>query len=336
VSALSPTAPSLIAPEIWRIELPTPWAVGSVNVYLIVDDPLTLIDTGPLFDPARAVLEASLESIGYGLEQLRRVIVTHQHLDHGGMAHLLAERSGAELCALDALVDWFATYPASIESEDEFAERVLRRHGASDQALAALAEFNRDARGHGAPATITMPVFHGDVLEFGTRRLQVLHRPGHSPSDTVFHDAERRTLFGGDHLLAHVRSSALLAPPLDGAEVHVRPRAFVRYLESLATTEAMDLELILPGHGDPITDHGALIESRLSRYRVTAERLASLLGPEPRTASQLAVAMRPHEGENVSFSALCDVLGHLDLLLEQGVAIEYDGLIKRFALRGGD
>jgi glyoxylase-like metal-dependent hydrolase (beta-lactamase superfamily II) len=335
VSTVSPTAPFLIAPDIWRIELPTPWPVGPVNVYLIEDDPLTLVDSGPLWDVARAVLEASLEAIGYRLEQLRRVIVTHQHLDHGGLARVLSDRSGAEVCALDALVDWFATYPASIESEDHFAGRLLRRHGASDPALAALAEHNRDARSHGAPVTVTTPIRQGDVLEFAGRRLQVLHRPGHSPSDTVLHDAERGTLFGGDHLLPHVRSSVVLAPPLDGSEVHIRPRAFLDYLASLAATQAMDLELVLPGHGEPIADHRALIADRLRRYQATTERVAALLTPEPVTASQLAVAMWPHGGENVSFFAVCDVLGHLDLLLDQGVAIEHDGPVKRFASRAG-
>jgi glyoxylase-like metal-dependent hydrolase (beta-lactamase superfamily II) len=326
------TAPSLTAPGIWRIELPTPWPpVGPVNAYLIDDEPLTLVDTGPLWGVTLKALEDSLATIGYRVDDLGRVIVTHQHLDHFGLAQTLVGRSGAELYALDAVVDWFASYPTSIASEDDFAVRVLSRHGASEQALAVMMEENIAIRAFGAVARITHPVTEGDVLEFAGRTLKVMHRPGHSPSDTLFHDAEHGTLLGGDHLLNHRRSIPVMAPPLNGSEVHVRPRAFVQYLESLKATRAMELECVLPGHGDPITDHQALIDDRLRRNDRATDKVAALLTSDLVTASDLALAIRG--GEDVSFFALCEVLGHLDRLLDQGVAIEDDGPIKRFARR---
>jgi glyoxylase-like metal-dependent hydrolase (beta-lactamase superfamily II) len=259
------------------------------------------------------------------------VIVTHQHLDHGGQARTLVSRSGAELCALEGLVEWFATYPLSLEAEDHFAERVLRRHGAAEQALQAISAENLEVRNFGEPATVTHPLREGDVLEFAGRRLRVHHRPGHSPSDTVFEDEQDGVLLAGDLLLDHVRSSALLSPPLDGSEVHVRPRAFAQYLESLEATMAMDLSIVLPGHGSPIADHRALITQRLRRYDQTTEKLAALLSDEPLTASQLAVGLKGTIPSPASFFVLCEVLGHLDRLLDAGIATEVDASVKRFA-----
>jgi glyoxylase-like metal-dependent hydrolase (beta-lactamase superfamily II) len=307
-----------------------------VNIYLIDDDPLTLIDAGPYWDLSLGVLEDALRALGRPLHRIERVVITHQHLDHFGLAQTLVDRSGADLVALDAVAEWFASYPTSIELEDDFAARVLRRHGASELTLEDMALYNLEARAFGAPATVTHPVEDGDVLEFAERTLHVLHRPGHSPSDTLFHDPERGLLLGGDHLMHHVRSIPIITAPLDGSEVHVRPRAYVQYLESLRATRTMDLELVLPGHGDPVTDHRALIDERLRRNDIATDRVAALLTPELSTASELALALRGGNGGPLSFFALCDVLGHLDRLLDSGVAVEHDGPVKQFALRTDD
>jgi glyoxylase-like metal-dependent hydrolase (beta-lactamase superfamily II) len=329
------TRPSLSAPGIWSIALPTPWAVGPVNVYLIDDEPLTLVDTGPHSPTALAALGEALNTLGRKLDDVERVIVTHQHIDHGGQAQTVVDRSGAELCALDGLVEWLGTYPASLEAEDELAARMLRRHGASEEALEAVWALNIEARLCGLPAAVTHPLSDGDVLEFANRRLRVLHRPGHSPSDTVFHDEQQGVLLAGDVLLNHVRSSALIAPPLDGSEVHVRPRAFAQYLESLRAIGAMELDVVLPGHGEPVRNPRDVITERLLSYDRTTEKVADLLSREQLTASELAIGLKGRVPEAVSFFALCEVLGHLDRLLDAGTAIEVDAAgVKRFARAG--
>src|SRR5206468_931161 len=120
------------------------------------------------------------------------------------------------------------------------------------------------------------------------RALEVHFRPGHSPSDTVFLDAERKILLGADHLLAHISSNPLISR-LPGSEE--RPQSLVVYLESLRRTRAMDLDLVLPGHGDPITDHRTLIDERFELHRRRAEKLYDLIAERSRTAYELAQAM---------------------------------------------
>ncbi len=313
------------------IEIATPWPVGPVRVYLIEDDPLTLIDAGQRSDEALAELEAGLAEAGHTVEDLERIVITHQHIDHSGAAASLAERSGAELCALDSLATWMERYPASLDDEDEFATSILRAHGV----IARDAERGSHRGGHdyGAPAAEVRRLRAGDALEFAARRLQVLFRPGHSPYDTVLYDEEAGVLFGGDHVL-HWPSTPILAPPVDGEARNGRPRAFAQYLASLRATAALEIDTILPGHGEPVLDHRATIAAPVRALR--ADHRADRGGRSPRAAhggrdrhrARRATCRPAH-----AFFVLCEVLGHLDQLIDEGAVVEHrngDG-VSRFA-----
>ena len=166
-------------------------------------------------------------------------------------------------------------------------------------------------------------------LRLRDRTLEVLYRPGHSPSDTVFHDARRRVLIGGDHLLAAISSNPLIARPAGGGE---RTQALVVYLESLRRTRAMDLDLVLPGHGDPVVDHRGLIDTRLALHERRAAKLERLIGERPRTAHELAHSLWGEVALTQAFLTLSEVLGHTDLLVNAGRAREQQSAgIVRFA-----
>src|SRR3954449_7337758 len=85
------------------LPIPTPFAVGRVNCWLIDDDPLTLLDTGPNSGKALDELERALPADGRRVEDLERIVISHQHMDHEGLVDILARRSGAEVAALDQL-----------------------------------------------------------------------------------------------------------------------------------------------------------------------------------------------------------------------------------------
>ena len=85
------------------LAVPTPFQVGRVNAYLIEDSPLTLVDSGPNSAKAIDELEQALAARGHAIEDIELLVVTHQHMDHFGLASILARRSGAEVAALDVL-----------------------------------------------------------------------------------------------------------------------------------------------------------------------------------------------------------------------------------------
>ena len=183
------------------LSIPTPFMVGRVNCYLIEDDPLTLVDTGPNSGKALDELERALAEHSHRIEDLERIVITHQHIDHLGLVDILARRSGAEVCALDLLVPLIEDFGAEAERNDELAEALMLRHGIPRDVVTALRSVSRSFRAWGGSTKVTRPLADGSELAFAGRTLEVLHRPGHSPSDTLFHDRERREVIGGDHLI---------------------------------------------------------------------------------------------------------------------------------------
>jgi len=317
------------------LPVPTPFAVGRVNVYLVEDDPLTLVDTGPNSGTSLTTLEAALAEHGHTVEDLERIVVTHQHIDHIGLVQILADRSGAEVVALEALKPWLETYREGMEAEDAFSEAIMARNGIPQDVRMALRSVSVAFRAWGAAATVTQTVRDGDTIEFADRSWTVLHRPGHTPSDTIFHDAQRAELIAGDHLIRHISSNPLISRPLGGGDATERPQALVIYMQSLAQTREMDLTRVLPGHGEEIHDHRDLIDERFRMHERRARKMLKLIAERPRTAYELAQAMWGNVAVTQAYLTLSEVLGHVDLLLNDGQVAEItddDGVV-RFASR---
>lgn len=326
-------AERVLAAGIHRIAVPTPFLVGRVNTYLVEDDPLTLVDSGPNSATSLTELEHGLAALGHAVEDLGRLVVTHQHLDHTGLVAILAGRSGAEVCALAALAPWLAAYEESAEADDAFAEAVMERHGIPEDLRLGLRALTRGFRAWGGGARVDTPLAPGATLAFRDRAWTVHHRPGHSPSDTVFEDPARRMLVGGDHLLGRISSNPLVSRPLEGGNPDERPQALVTYIASMRETAAMDLDLVLPGHGEAVTDHAALVAERLRQHERRAEKIARILADGPATAYEVARRMWGNVAVTQAYLTLSEVLGHVDLLLERGKAVETrdaDG-VSRFA-----
>ncbi len=318
---------------IHMLAIPTPFMVGRVNAYLIEDDPLTLIDSGPNSAKALDELEQALAARGHRVEDLGLLVITHQHIDHFGLAGVLARRSGAQVAALDALAPFLAGFAQQTDLEDRFAERTMLRHGIPPDIVTALRSVSASFRGWGSAVQVTRPLADGSELKLRDRTLRVLHRPGHSPSDTVFHDESRSILLAADHLIAHISSNPLLARPLNAEEYDgPRPKALITYMASLEKTRAMDLSLVLPGHGRPITDHAALIDERFRLHSRRAGKIHGLIAEQPRTAHEIAQELWGNVAVTQAYLTLSEVLGHVDLLLRDGLVIEQedDGVV-RFA-----
>jgi glyoxylase-like metal-dependent hydrolase (beta-lactamase superfamily II) len=301
---------------IHRIEVPTPFAVGRVNVYLIDDEPLTLVDTGPNSATSFDELTNGLAALGHALEDIELVIVTHQHIDHLGLVSIVSQRSGADVAALDVAVPYVQNYSKEAQKDDEFARAMMLRNGMPEDVVSALSAVSQAFRAWGSSAEVTRVLHDGEELRFRDRTLQVHHRPGHSPTDTIFHDAERRMLIAADHLLGHISSNPLITRPIDGSTE--RPQALVTYLRSLEATREMDVDLVLPGHGDAVTDHRTLIDERFALHRRRAEKIHRLVAEEPRTAYEIAQAMWGNIAVTQAYLTLSEVLGHIDVLKNEG------------------
>ncbi|HEX7246384.1 MAG TPA: MBL fold metallo-hydrolase [Solirubrobacterales bacterium] len=304
------------------LSIPTPFAVGRVNCYLLEDEPLTLIDTGPNSGKALDELQSQLAARGHAIEDLELLIVTHQHIDHLGLAEIVAERSGAEVAALGIAAERLANFSEDAEREDEFAVRLMLRNGIPEDVARALQSVSRSFRSWGSKVEVTKPLEDGQAISFRDRVLQAFHRPGHSPSDTVFWDEERRILIAADHLIAHISSNPLISPPLDRSAA--RPQALVTYIESMRKTREMPAEIVLSGHGEPIVDHVELIDGRIAGHGRRKEKIYKLIAERPRNAYEVAQAIWGNVAVTQAFLTLSEVIGHADLLVNEGRIREVD------------
>lgn len=328
-----------------RIAVPTPFLVGRVNCYLIEDQPLTLIDTGPNSGKSLDVLAQGLAEHGHRIEDLELIVITHQHMDHLGLLEILARRSGAEVAALGLLAPYLESFRASAAADDEFAQRVMHRHGVPAELVTALGLVGEAYRAFGSSGHVTRPLQEGDTLELRDRTLRAFHRPGHSPSDTIFYDERRRMLFAGDHLLASISSNPIVSRPLPSSHgrepdaepaAAERPPALLNYIESMRATREMEAELILTGHGEPVTDHVALIDQRLRMHQRRAEKMLRMLAARPLSAYELALTMWGNVAVTQAFLTISEVLGHMDVLIADGLVRELvEGEQSRFQRASG-
>lgn len=318
---------------IHRLRIPTPFAVGRVNCYLLEDEPLTLIDTGPNSGKALDELQSQLAERGHAIEDLELVIVTHQHIDHLGLVEIVVQRSGANVAALGIAAERLANFDEDAEAEDRFAVELMLRNGIPEEVTVALRSVSSSFRGWGSHVAVTRPLADGEEIHFRDRTLQALHRPGHSPSDTVFWDEQRRILIAADHLIAHISSNPLISRPLDGSSE--RPRSLITYIESLRKTRQMPAEIVLSGHGEPVVDHAALIDDRLVKHERRKEKIYGLIAERPRTGYELAQALWGNVAVTQAFLTLSEVIGHADLLVEEGrIAEVEDGETIRYEALG--
>jgi glyoxylase-like metal-dependent hydrolase (beta-lactamase superfamily II) len=196
-------------------------------------------------------------------------------------------------------------------------------------------------RPYGSRGTVTRELHDGDELKLRDRTLQVLHRPGHSPTDTVLWDPSRRVLLAGDHLLSHISSNAVLTRAPDGSDDDLsgpRPTPLLDYIESMKKTRELDAELVLGGHGAPVAGRVgivSLIDARLRMHDRRAEKIRRMLVGKPLSAYDIALTMWGNIAVTQAFLTVSEVLGHVDLLLHDGRAreLEDDGVV-RFSAEG--
>ena len=311
------------------IPLPTGFAVGPMNSYLIEDDPLTLIDAGPNTGTALDALERGLQARGHRLEDLERIVLTHQHMDHIGLIQLVADRAGAEVLGFAPLQPLLREYEAFMEADVEFSTDLMIRHGVPEDVRKGLRRLSRVIRVFGGPVDIARGLVDGDTLDFAHRSFAIHHRPGHSPSDLIFHDTNAGLLIAGDHLIRRISSNPVASLPLGGSTG--RRRALVDYLASMQATREMDVAWVLAGHGEPFADHRALVDERIAGHRRRAEKLACLIAEQPRSAHELAVELWGRVATTQVFLTLSEVLGHTDVLEDEGrirEVVDDDGLTR--------
>jgi glyoxylase-like metal-dependent hydrolase (beta-lactamase superfamily II) len=283
------------APGVHRLELPLGiHGVSSVNGWLIRgDDGDTLVDcgiaTGPVpgADPGAdgtAAVSEALRECGSSLERVARLVVTHAHIDHFGIAGEVVRRSGGELWMHAATELDTAKYADPDEAVDR-RMLMLADHGLYGVELTETSEGLRDwLPVMPSIARPTRRLDGGERFTVGGRTWEVVHTPGHSPGHICLWSAQDRVLCSGDHLLQ------IVSPPV------TFERGFERdpmgsYLDSLERVRALGPELVLPGHGVPFHDGARRAEAIARSKRRRLDAVRDLIAITERTVTELTAEL---------------------------------------------
>ena len=302
--------------------MPTPFKVGPANVYVFTDGPVTLIDCGPNTWAAENALRLGLAELGLVVEQVARIIVTHAHPDHFGLAPRIHGVSGAEVFV------GVHDLPKISGTRDMYATGALLMEVGIP--LDELLQWGRDAPRDLDPKMEELtPIHPGDRFGFEGFHLEALHLPGHTSGHICMLEPERRVLFAGDTLISHITPNPILEPTPE--DPTVRRKSLIEYIRTLDVLLSLDLEEVWPGHGEPILDPPALIAGIEQHHRERTEEIALLLAAErePRSGWELARRMFPGLEGFDNYLGVSEVVAHLDLLEEEGRAasFERDGVV---------
>ena len=295
------------------LPLPTPFPIGPVNVYLAEGEPLTLVDAGPKYQPARQALAAGLARHGYRFEDVQQIILTHHHVDHIGLAAEIAPCSGARVLTHAFNLPWLENFAGRFERDAAFYRDFYRENGVPVEVVAALDRVRQSVAEFVDPLAGSHAVAEGESIAFGGKSWKIFHTPGHAGGLICLWEKESRTLLCNDHLLREVSSNAILEPP-PSPELP-RPKRLVEYLHHLQRMAELDPRLALPGHGEPILDFRSLVRARVAFHHQRGQTILAILGAHSLTLWELTRAMFPALGTGIDwFLGLSEVQGHLDML----------------------
>ena len=302
-----------------RISVPTPFYVGPVNVYLIDEDPLTLIDAGPRDDASLAALRSGLASLGYKLSDIKRIIISHAHADHYGLARVIVEESGAAAY----IHEWDA--PAVSANTDYVAYReLLTAAGVPRDVVARMEAGYEKFKGFAYPLDHVETLKDNDEILFEHESLSVVHTPGHTPGSICLVRTSNRLVFASDTVLKTITPNPVLSP--DPINAKRRFQSLGEYLVSLARIRALAPTVLKGGHGDDVTDYD---EHFHRMYRFTNARQSKLLALLPKngaTAWDTSLVMFPDAGGYHRFLALSETVAHLDYAVaENKLGVERKG-----------
>ena len=350
-----------IVPGLHQIKTPmnTPGLSFVMPYVFEASDGVTLFDAGYGTNEATEAMTDALSELGHRPSDIRRLIISHAHPDHLGMAGWVKEQSpDSELIMLEREWQWIRHRWMDFQHWEDQSNAWLIRHGvskseveAADRAgaiglgggIATPGGLKRIVRGiarrlrPGDPDRNWRRSFRmdvepdrvlqdGETLEFDGWVLQAVWTPGHTPGHLCVYEPNHRLMLTGDHVLPRITPNVSMH--IDDEETGRSPLA--EYLDSLAKTARFDTRCGLPAHEWDIEDLPARCHELLGHHEERLEEVLLGIGDGAATAGEVSSRVhwntRPFEEFTIwqKRSALGETLSHLEVLRSEGRVRRFD------------
>lgn len=296
-----------------RISVPTPFQVGRVNAYL---SGTTLVDPGPDSEQAWSALLERLSEAEMRPEDIDRVLVTHPHPDHFGLAKRFRDE-GAQIVASPAGARIIGDFSGRLEREQAFFTDFFQRCGLPAETARTITELPEAFLPYAPDVETDVVVDAGDDITIDDTTMTVDSVCGHSLGELVFgyeHRGEHHALVG-DHVLPHITPNPFLQPPPEAGGK--RPHMVSEYNDSLRRLREGGYDQMFPGHGDPIDNPDERIDEILAAHEERTDEVNDLVDG-PTTPADVMEGLFDDLPVTEMFSGMSEAVGHLDVLEDRG------------------
>lgn len=301
-----------------RIELPTLFGMKTVNAYLFLEPEPVLIDCGEQTDKSWDTLTKALAVHRLKINDLTKVIITHAHVDHIGMAGRIAQESEkTEIWASEYAYNWAVNPKEMNVIRQDVMQNYLKLFprfenspmqqmfiGVYKQMRAAWADI---------PTEKVKRFTKDEKLHFGNLDWEVIYAPGHCNHQTCFYQPKTRQLLSADMLLEITPTPVIdvtLEPP------YKREKGLKQMIESYNKFAQLNIDQVYPGHYTPFSNHREIIASQLSRIE---QRKTQCLHHIKEGTHEFMPLLTKLYGTNFSVPALLMLIGYLDLLATENM-----------------
>lgn len=304
-----------VVPGIYMLELPLPFSLGIVNVYLArLESGYLLIDTGMQTEACFDALARALEGLGVPWRDIRHILLTHIHPDHMGLASRLIGLTGATL-DLHRADDELLAQITNTDVHRDWQQEILTTAGVSPEMRALVHSSMFEIQQSFERLKASRLLAGGETIATAHGVLDVIWTPGHSPGHVCLYDRARRVLISGDHILQHISPNIGWQPGRD---------ALGEFLASLDTIAALDVDLILPSHGAPFSGHREWVQKTHEHHAERCARIVELVDSGATTAHLIAERLWNRHLSPFHYRfAIFEVLAHLEYL-ERRVVLRAD------------
>ena len=301
--------PSMQAPI--RLELPTMYGMKSVNAYLLLDPIPTLIDCGEKTDKSWKVLQQQLQQQGLQVKDIQRLIITHAHVDHIGMAGKIAENSDAEVWVNEYCYPWAVQKELMWDRRIKLMSKLLPPSASfRDMVLGFMKEVSNHWDNIPKERVRVFPM--NGQLVMGGMVWEIIYVPGHANMQTCFYQADQKWLISADMLLRITPTAVMDASIEDPTK---RDKGLKDLLASYQKIASLDIAKVFPGHYEIFENAHETIEFQVARIHSRIEECFELIQNGKQEFMEILHTMYANRIHMPAFAML---IGYLDILLEEG------------------
>ncbi|MEH7308263.1 MBL fold metallo-hydrolase [Neobacillus drentensis] len=298
-----------------KITVPTPFAVGDVNVYLIKGERLTLVDAGVKTEQSWMSFKEQLGELGLSPDDIEQVILTHHHPDHVGMLDFFPD--SLEVYGHYLNERWIHPTEAFFQEQEEFFRKHFFKFGLPEEYFSLLAKLRKSMK-YSCNRSLTGHLVEG-MIPPGLNEWKVIETPGHAQSHIALYREKDGILIGGDLILAHISPNPLLEPPAPGETE--RPKPQLQHNDSMKKLLAYSIQCVYTGHGEEVYKLAELVDKRLIRQHERAMTVHCWLKEEELTVFEICKRLFPSVYQRELMLTISETVAQLDYLSSIGEII---------------